>query len=332
MDIKKIARVQKILSLILLVCFFFPFFSVSCGGEDITITGLDTVKGLNLMGEKEEGNPICIILLLLPLLIFLAIKLSNTIKKAFLLSAILGLADYASLMVVKSGITKAVNKEAQGLVKVNNKFGYSVSLIISLAIIALGVYGIYKLKDNSNEIKDEREEEGAEYCKNCGSLLLKNDQFCTKCGCSRGKARNEPRPSSPAPAQIEDIPVNVDIIGGDGTQIIDTDDRTQIVIKKTVVTLMIRQEGEETNKKISDFPCIVGRSPEMAAICIPDMSISRKHLSLDLVDGKVMVQDLNSSNGVEINGNKIQPEDLVMVKVNDVIKVGKAEIEIVDIK
>jgi len=340
MDIKKIARVQKILSLILLVCFFFPFFTVSCGGEDITITGFDTVKGLNTMGEKEEGNPLCLLLLLIPLVIFLIIKFLNDTKKAFLYTALLGTADFCGLLMLKSGFAKKVNKAAGGLIEVKSKFGYSLSLLISLAIIILGIYGIYKLKDNVREFKDVRDEEVTEYCMNCGNPLLRSDRFCTKCGCSIGEIRNEPVPMPdipPVPAQPEKIKTDTSSIlidkneDNEGTQLIDIDDRTRIVVPKTIVKLLIRQEGNEINKEISDFPCIIGRSPEAASICIQDMSISRKHLSLDLADGKIMIQDLNSSNGVMLNGKKIQPEDLVLLSVNDVIKLGQAEIEIIDI-
>ena len=74
------------------------------------------------------------------------------------------------------------------------------------------------------------------------------------------------------------------------------------------------------------FPCIIGRqSPD---ISIPDSSISRKHCQL-LVESKVLfIEDLGSSNGVDVNGAKVKR---VRLRLDDHIKLGNTRIKVIQI-
>tara|TARA_B100001248_G_scaffold262728_1_gene261739 strand:- start:11298 stop:12212 length:915 start_codon:yes stop_codon:yes gene_type:complete len=57
-------------------------------------------------------------------------------------------------------------------------------------------------------------------------------------------------------------------------------------------------------------------------ICVDDRSMSRRHAEVRLVNGKVFIEDLGSSNGTEVAGNKLKPGEAVELRDNDQIKLG----------
>ena len=54
---------------------------------------------------------------------------------------------------------------------------------------------------------------------------------------------------------------------------------------------------------------VVGRSPAEAAFIINHEQVSRRHFRLLLVSGRVMIEDLGSTNGTSINGIPLKPGD-----------------------
>ena len=77
-----------------------------------------------------------------------------------------------------------------------------------------------------------------------------------------------------------------------------------------------------------DFPTItIGRSPENVVV-IPDQEVSRKHAQLSLFGNRVILKDLNSSNGTFLyDGKEFQRvSDSVEVKPNNVLKFGTGTI------
>ncbi len=81
------------------------------------------------------------------------------------------------------------------------------------------------------------------------------------------------------------------------------------------------------------FPSIsLGRSPENV-IVIPDPEVSRKHAVISFENGKLEIEDLNSTNGTYLYDGKmfqpvkgkveIQPNSVLKLANNTVIKVVK---------
>ena len=74
------------------------------------------------------------------------------------------------------------------------------------------------------------------------------------------------------------------------------------------------------------FPCVIGRqSPD---VNIKDGSISRKHCQLLIEAGVLYIEDLGSSNGVELNGSKVKR---MRLRMDDHIKLGSTRIKVVQI-
>jgi CheY-like chemotaxis protein len=64
------------------------------------------------------------------------------------------------------------------------------------------------------------------------------------------------------------------------------------------------EEWEEGDIAITRFPCIVGRHPE-CDVSLEDPLVSRRHCLFFTANDEVWVQDLNSSNGTYVNGERI---------------------------
>ncbi len=66
---------------------------------------------------------------------------------------------------------------------------------------------------------------------------------------------------------------------------------------------------------LGKMPCLVGRSPQADFVLCED-SVSRQHARLQVRDGKVHIEDLNSSNGVLVNGSRV--ETALLLPTDDV--------------
>lgn len=82
-------------------------------------------------------------------------------------------------------------------------------------------------------------------------------------------------------------------------------------------------KGRKKQIDLSTFPFIIGKSAEQADFVIDDSSISRVHARFTLRDDIVYLTDLNSKNGTQKNGIKLQPNELVMLEAGDEIRFGK---------
>ena len=61
-------------------------------------------------------------------------------------------------------------------------------------------------------------------------------------------------------------------------------------------------------------------------IRLKDPSVSSRHLRIQRKDGSLFVEDLHSTNGTFLNGQKITPGQLVEVREGDLITVGDTDI------
>tara|TARA_R110002073_G_scaffold279026_1_gene443144 strand:- start:431179 stop:433527 length:2349 start_codon:yes stop_codon:yes gene_type:complete len=89
------------------------------------------------------------------------------------------------------------------------------------------------------------------------------------------------------------------------------------------------------NKKIKlpdNEPLLIGRKRYKAAIEIDDPSVGREHGLIENRSGHVFIKDLNSLNGILINGKRINADEWIAVTSNDTIKIVSEIITIVDQK
>lgn len=70
---------------------------------------------------------------------------------------------------------------------------------------------------------------------------------------------------------------------------------------------------------------IIGRSSELDMVLVEDM-VSRKHAKISLVSGKITIEDLGSTNGTFVNGEKVKTSRL---KEGDRILIGTSILKLV---
>ena len=86
----------------------------------------------------------------------------------------------------------------------------------------------------------------------------------------------------------------------------------------------IRDEGAEKVRTfdLDEKTVFIGRS-KCSDIQVKDFTVSRKHLKI-LREGKIfLIEDLNSTNGTYVNGDRIEPGQAVPVDENDTVTIGK---------
>ncbi len=87
--------------------------------------------------------------------------------------------------------------------------------------------------------------------------------------------------------------------------------------------LMVHLPGKPvTRVDISPLPFSIGRGQENGLV-IDAKEISRHHASIDRVGDRYVVEDLNSVNGVWLNGKR---REMATLKPGDVINMGKVKL------
>lgn len=77
--------------------------------------------------------------------------------------------------------------------------------------------------------------------------------------------------------------------------------------------------------KLKQGDNLVGRISPPANVCLDSSKVSKKHCVLQLKGRELKIQDLNSSNGVYVNGKKVPSSTL---KEKDRIVIGEFVLEV----
>jgi hypothetical protein len=151
---------------------------------------------------------------------------------------------------------------------------------------------------------------GAIYCSKCGAQLIFDEQFYThKINTAEAKMEVEqdtdhlPPPATPLQSWI-----SLHII--DSGQILPLADRTEFTLGRSA-------EGQPI---VPD----VDLSPYNAYA----NGVSRLHAAIKLINNRIVIVDLGSSNGTYLNGIRLAPYVETPVSHGDLIYVGKLKIQI----
>lgn len=75
----------------------------------------------------------------------------------------------------------------------------------------------------------------------------------------------------------------------------------------------------------ADRHVVIGRASDLDMVLVEDM-VSRRHAKISPVDGALMIQDMGSTNGTFVNGEKVQK---ARIKVGDRILIGTSILKVV---
>ena len=82
---------------------------------------------------------------------------------------------------------------------------------------------------------------------------------------------------------------------------------------------------DKRNKKhieLKQFPCTIGKMAGCVDYVLSDDSISRIHARFDMQGEKVLLTDMNSTNGTYKNGLRMQPQETVEIEPGDEVRFG----------
>ncbi|MEZ6047936.1 MAG: FHA domain-containing protein [Planctomycetaceae bacterium] len=86
------------------------------------------------------------------------------------------------------------------------------------------------------------------------------------------------------------------------------------------MSLYLMPVGEGRRIPIKKTVVFIGRHPDCDVVLSKSLKVSRRHCCLALVNNKLMVRDLGSTNGVHVNGRRIKREEIL--RLGDELVVG----------
>jgi DNA-directed RNA polymerase subunit RPC12/RpoP len=165
--------------LVCILCFFFPFVNVSCGGQRVaSFRGIQLVTGITIRQPELFGppkvqrvgpEPLALIALLCAGVAGLAALMRS--KAGAIVAALLGGAGAVVLLVLKAKIDNAVLKEGQGMFQVEYGSAYWLAFLLLLVGCGLNAYVFAKQMEG-----------GFVRCSRCGVANRAGARFCTGCG------------------------------------------------------------------------------------------------------------------------------------------------------
>jgi hypothetical protein len=104
----------------------------------------------------------------------------------------------------------------------------------------------------------------------------------------------------------------------EGTMAVSADEARQLGLAKERITLTAGGQVYEVNKRV----VLIGRSRQCDLV-LPDANVSRRHAELRQRGSDYVIIDLDSTNGVEVNGKRVKTKTLVS---GDVITLGTTRV------
>lgn len=135
-----------------LFCFLLPFVTVSCGGVELTFSGLELVTGTSIetpsafgQVETEEvsGEPLAVFALICVLLGLALAIFSKGHPRVFL---ILGLGGVVFLVLLAFKLGADLDARGEPILSLSFRFGFYLCLLSLLTIAAVSGYGVRRLR------------------------------------------------------------------------------------------------------------------------------------------------------------------------------------------
>lgn len=94
------------------------------------------------------------------------------------------------------------------------------------------------------------------------------------------------------------------------------------------VRLEVSLDEVETASQGAERGVIIGRSQSLSDKILTDGSVSRRHARISIADGVLLVEDLNSSYGTEINGQALPAFQPAPLAIGASVKLGEVKLDV----
>ena len=96
----------------------------------------------------------------------------------------------------------------------------------------------------------------------------------------------------------------------------------QVATRRACVAAGLLVRGLIGGVDVTDFPFTIGRI-QGNGLVVAEEGISRRHALIDLVDGRYLIEDLNSTDGILVNG---RGRMTAILRSGDVISIGPVKL------
>jgi len=187
---KKIGSIKsliiKVISLLLIVLFFVPLFTVSCQGQKYTFSAANLTKGFKYseyFGKTQaEPNIICSLLIIIPIIILMVSFIVKNKKKLYLINSICGIIDIIILIAIIIKVRSNIKNRFISFVEFKVNIGFYLTLLLNLFIICLSIFELAGIARKNPILQNMSDTNLERICTNCGAQLQANYAYCVECG------------------------------------------------------------------------------------------------------------------------------------------------------
>jgi len=196
------SKVSPALFVVTILCFLFPFVTVSCNGQKVaSLSGMQLATGTSVeqqqvfgppRKEKVTAEPLATVALVCALaglgLSFLGVRAAIAPAGAGALGALL-------LVILQSKLNSDITDKGQGMFKVEFEAGYVLVIVFFIAAAAWNAYLFFSGRNAVALAASPPMSTGAAatagvttaaFCPHCGQKLAAESRFCGACGKSVG--------------------------------------------------------------------------------------------------------------------------------------------------
>lgn len=135
--------IVKLITVVLMIMFFFPLCTVSCSGQTVDVNGVKATFGMDVLGQHIDGNLFCGLLFLIPCLILVIFCIKKmSIDYKHLLTLIGGIISAIILFVFKSKITNLAQEAYSEAKFTGCYYGEVIGNILLIILSLMGYMGL----------------------------------------------------------------------------------------------------------------------------------------------------------------------------------------------
>ncbi len=94
-------------------------------------------------------------------------------------------------------------------------------------------------------------------------------------------------------------------------------------VEKDIKHVLRSQINGKEDIEIPYFPFVIGRQKRLCDYCLDEQGISRMHFKIEKVDDDFVICDLNSKNGIIVEGRRLENEEYCVIRRGYKIEIAK---------
>lgn len=164
--------------------------------------------------------------------------------------------------------------------------------------------------------------EGRVFCPKCGKPNLQTDSYCYSCG----HALQLVNPGATRELKVPD-PRQPEARETWGAAYFGRTSRIVLIVRGTPKPIEIKQEGQTTIGRTSGDSAI-RPDIDLSQFDAEDLGVSRLHAAFQRDENTVQIVDLSSRNFTFVNGQRIYPREVRVLRDGDEIRLGRLSLRV----